>query len=90
MPTLPTKTGHNFAKNEQKEADILELQTMLKTIFNLLTKLDHITEDILIMLNKGIAKTKNNEKSMRIVTEIRMHLVGIIQDQTNLLISTKP
>lgn len=65
--------------------EVIEWQEALKTCINILTKIDAIIEDVLIMLNKGVVKLKNGENAKRIITEIRMNVMGILHDQTSFL-----
>jgi cell division protease FtsH len=70
---------------QEDSPEIIEWHEVLKTTVNLLTKIDAIIEDILIMLNKGIMVLKNDEEAKRIISEIRMNVMAILHDQTNFL-----
>lgn len=65
--------------------DVIEWQEALKTCINILTRLDAIVQDILIMFNKGVIKLKNGENAKRVITEIRMNVMGILHDQTSFI-----
>lgn len=65
--------------------EVIEWQESLKMYVKILTKLDAIIEDILIMFNKGVVKINNIEHARRIITDIRMNVMGILHDQTSFL-----
>jgi len=70
---------------QEDSPEIMEWHEILKTAVNLLTKIDAIIEDILIMIHKGIMPLKNDEEAKRIISEIRMNVMAILHDQTNFL-----
>lgn len=67
--------------------EVIEWQETIKTCIKLLTKIDVIIEDIIIMLSKGLFKIRheNKEEVKRRIADTRMNVMAILHDQTNFL-----
>ncbi|QQR54124.1 AAA family ATPase [bacterium] len=87
MPQLPTvsPTLLNKITNESEQKNIIEYQKQLSINFNSAVLLDRICEEIVILFNKGLVKTKFTQESIRTLTDIRSQILKILHEQPELI-----